>query len=390
MRAWRDRVVGFVRERLDMLITIAVIVELQLEFWLNSGIPESHRLPTAIVIVAFAAPIAIRRRRPALALVLCTAVAAVQALLGLDLMSANGILVPPIVLAYTVGARLDLRQSLTPLALGFCLFTLTTLLAPPAPGSPSEAAQDLAFVGLLFAAPWFVGRLARERDRRTAAFSQLAASAAAEREERERAAVAGERLRIGGELQDIIAHSVSAMVIQTSAARQLLQSHPERARESILTVEQTGRDTLSDLRRLLGILRRDDDAHALAPQPGLDQLSALTRSLAGGGLACELRVEGTRIDLTPGIDLVGYRVAEAALRSAAQHGSRRASVTIHYRPHDLGLEIRGDGHMPDLDGELQGMSERVALYDGSLRPLAVAGERFGLEARLPFAGAVPA
>jgi signal transduction histidine kinase len=180
------------------------------------------------------------------------------------------------------------------------------------------------------------------------------------------------------------------MVIQTSGARRLLQSQPERARDSILAVEQTGRETLSDLRRLLGVLRRDDDPRALAPQPGLDQLGALIRSLSAGGLDCDLRTDGARIDVTPGIDLVGYRVAEAALRSAAEHGSRRASVTVYYRPQELGLEIRGDGQMPDLDSELQGMSERVALYEGSLRALSRIGERFALEARLPLAGPVPA
>ena len=178
-------------------------------------------------------------------------------------------------------------------------------------------ATDLFFVGLVFAAPWFVGRLTRERTRRVVAFRELAAQAAAEREERKRAAIAEERVRIGRELQDVIAHNVSAMVIQAGGARQLLRTDPERARATILSVEQVGREALGDLRRVLGLLRKDEDPRALAPQPGLDQLPALLDSIREAGLECDLTLEGEPIGLTPGVDLVGYRVIEAALRTAA-------------------------------------------------------------------------
>ena len=141
---------------------------------------------------------------------------------------------------------------------------------------------------LLFLAPgWLAAR--DERRRRADAFAALAAQAAAESAERERAAVAQERLTIGRELQDIIAHNVSVMVVQAGGARRLLGSEPDRARESILTVEQVGRDALAEMRRLLGLLRKDDDPGALSPQPGLEQLPELARALGDAGLACELR-----------------------------------------------------------------------------------------------------
>ena len=172
--------------------------------------------------------------------------------------------------------------------------------------------------------------VAREPIRRADAFRELAAPTAAESEAREQAAIAAERVRIGHELQDIIAHSVSAMVMQAGGARRLLRTEPERARDSILSVEQTGREALADLRRLLGMLRRDDDPRALAPQPGLDQLPALVESHPRTPVSpASCVTEGEPVALTPGIDLVGYRVIEAALAEAPRHAQR---ATRPHRP----------------------------------------------------------
>ena len=145
------------------------------------------------------------------------------------------------------------------------------------------------------------------------------------------------------------------------------------------------------MRRLLGMLRKDDDPRALAPQPGLDQLASLLDSIRQAGLACELCTEGEPIDLTPGLDLVGYRVIEVALLSAAHHRSSYVTVTVRYGRERLELDIRGDGPMPALEQELRGISERVALYDGSLCAVPTEGDGFALQARLPLAAAtVPA
>ncbi len=388
MRALRDRLGGLDHVRLDLLLSVAIITELELELWFGAGIPNSRRLFTALAAVLFAAPVAVRRRWPGGALVLCSAIAALQAFLGGDLSAANGVLLVPAVLAYSDGAWLDLRRSLAALFLGAGLFGGFVLQSAAAPLSAGTIATDLLFLALLLTAPWFVGRLARERGRRAAAFGELAAQAATEREQRERAAITEERIRIGRELQDIIAHSVSAMVIQAGGARRALASSPQQARESILNVEETGRQTLADLRRLLGMLRRDGDPRALAPQPGLDQLGTLLDSLREAGLECRMRLEGQRIDLTPGIDLLGYRVIEAVLLIVARRRARSAIVTVCYEPQQLGLEIRGAGSPPDLDRDLGAMCERVALYDGSVRRLSADDGRFALRARLPLGTAV--
>ncbi|HEV2975774.1 MAG TPA: histidine kinase [Solirubrobacteraceae bacterium] len=388
MRALLDRIADLDAKRVDAVLAAAIIGELELESWLAHGVSDADRLLTAVAAVLFASPIAVRRRWPAGALVFCSAVAVIQELLGVDLGASNGVLLVPVVLAYSVGAWLDPRRSLGAVILGYTLFGGFVLLADTNLSSSGEIAADVFFACLLFAAPWFLGRLVREHGRRAAAFGELAVQAGAEQRERERAAIAQERVRIGGELQDIVAHSVSAMVIQAGGARRLLRSDPERARDSILTVEQTGREALADMRRLLGMLRKDDDPRALAPQPGLDQLATLLDSVREAGLACELRSEGEPIDLTPGIDLVGYRVIEEVLTRAARHRCRGAVVNVRYRPDRLELDIRGEGSIPDLDEDLRGMSERVALYDGSLGTVAVGGDAFALQAQLPLGAAV--
>jgi signal transduction histidine kinase len=388
VRALSKRIAGLDAKRVDAVLAAAILVELELESWLAHGVSGSHRFLTAVTAVLFASPIAVRRRWPAGALVFCSAVAVIQELLGGDLGASNGVLLVPVVLAYSVGAWMDSPRSLGAVLLGGTLFGGLVLLSDANLSSLGEVAADLFFVCLLFAAPWFLGRLVGERGRRAAAFGELAVQAAAEQRERERAAIAQERVRIGSELQDIVAHSVSAMVIQAGGARRLLRSDPERARDSILTVEQTGREALADMRRLLGMLRKDDDPRALAPQPGLDQLATLLDSVREGGLACELRSEGESIDLTPGIDLVGYRVIEEVLARAACHHCRAAVVSVRYRPDWLELEIRGEGSIPDLEEDLRGMSERVALYDGSLETVAARDDVFALQARLPLGARV--
>jgi signal transduction histidine kinase len=387
MKPLRARIAGLDRARLDALLAIVIIAELELEIWLGGGIAESHRPRTAVAAVLFVGPLAVRRRWPAGALVCCSVLATIQALLGggLSATSGLGMMLALVLLAYSTGAWLDLRRSVVALILGAAAFSGFVFHSR---SGAAGIATDLFFAGLVFAAPWFVGRLTRERNRRAVAFRELALHAAAERDERKRAAVAEERVRIGRELQDIIAHNVSAMVIQAGGARQLLRTDPERARASILSVEQIGREALGDLRRVLGMLRKDEDPRALAPQPGLDQLPALLDSTREAGLECHLHLEGEPVDLTPGVDLVGYRVIEAALRTAATSGCRLAVVMVRYRPDDLELEVRSGDSIPDFEQTLRGISERVALYGGSLR--VVPADGFELCAHLPLAATVTA
>ena len=188
-------------------------------------------------------------------------------------------------------------------------------------------------------------------------------------------------MTIGRELQDIIAHSVSVMVVQAGGARRLLGVEPDRARESILNVERTGRETLAEMRRLLGLLRKDADPRALAPQPGLDQLDELVSTLADLGLRCELDSDSEAVELTPGIDLVGYRVLEAALTRAAEGGCTAAAIRVRCAPGWLELEVNGDRPVLEPLAGLASVRERVDLYGGRL--IVDAAAHFRLRCELP-------
>ena len=271
MRVLREWAARLGPMRVDAIFAVAMIIELELEAWLNRGIPDSQRLVTAVASVFFAAPIAFRRRSPSFALLLCLSVAVIQTIFaGALLQNLGGDTVPVLALSYSAGAWLDSRRSVRTLLIACCLLGANEFL--PFDGGPPSGLGDTAYVvfyaSMLVFPAWFAGRLIRERRRRASAFRELALQAAVEQTERESAAIAAERARIGTELQDIIAHSVSAMVIQAGGARQFLGSDPDRARDSILNVEHIGREALADLRRLLGMLRKDDDPARSPPSPG--------------------------------------------------------------------------------------------------------------------------
>jgi signal transduction histidine kinase len=381
----RDRLARVDRRIVDAILATAVLVAVELTCWLSSGISHSERIVTAGAAVLFAAPIAVRRAWPAAALVFSLAVVTVSMLFGSQLLTNdNAYVIPVLVLGYSAGTALDTRRSVIALGIGLGLLWAWVLLPGPDGwgGDLGQSVWALFYVTVLLIPTWLVGRLTRRHSRRTSAFRELAAQAAAEQDTWDAAAIADERARIGSELQDIIAHSISAMVIQAGSARLLLRSDPVRARDSILNVERTGRQALSDLRRLLGMLRKDDDPRALSPQPGLSQIAALIESVRQTGLTCERSTVGQPIDLTPGIDLVAYRVIEMGLHAAAAGRVGHSLVTIRYEPRDVRLEIRADRVIPDLDLMLAPLVQRVALYHGELR-IQPTTEGFAVRARLP-------
>ena len=188
---------------------------------------------------------------------------------------------------------------------------------------------------------------------------------------RARLAVSDERARIARELHDVVGHSVSVMTVQASAARRLLRPHQEKEREALLVVEQTGREALAEMRRVVGVLRRPEEAPALAPQPSLEQIERLVEQTRDAGLPVDLRIEGEPVPLPAGLDLTAYRLVQEGLTNTLKHaGAATASVRIHFGPGRLELEVADDG----LGGNgkrgtghgLIGMRERVDLYGGAL------------------------
>ena len=235
----------------------------------------------------------------------------------------------------------------------------------------------------------------QRRARRAVALEDRAARLEREREERARTAVVAERARIARDLHDVIAHSVTVMTIQAGAARLLLPAEPERARDAALSVEETGRQALTEMRRLLGVLRADEGEPARAPQPGLGDLNELLGRMRRAGVRVQVELEGGPGVLPPGLDLAAYRIVEQALAHALEH--RHASwarVTARYGRQRLELEIANDGRGPsDPDGDgdcLVAMRELVALYGGELEAGRDTGGGYAVHARLPLSSPWPA
>ena len=233
-----------------------------------------------------------------------------------------------------------------------------------------------------------LGRALRRRRLATAELQGRAAQLGRDREERARAAVAEERGRIARELHDVIAHSMSVIVVQAGAAEQILAHDPNRAREALRTIRRAGNDALDEMRRLLGILRQDGDELALAPQPSIARLEELLRQVRAGGLPVELVVDGQPRQLAPGVELAAYRIVQEALTNSRKHaGAAHAQVTVRYAPDALELDVVDDGRAAG-QGEgtghgLVGMRERTALYGGVLEAGARPEGGFAVHARLP-------
>jgi signal transduction histidine kinase len=228
----------------------------------------------------------------------------------------------------------------------------------------------------------------RRRTRHTAELEHWATRLEHEREERMRAAVENERARIARDLHDVIAHSVSVMTVQAGAARLLLAETPERARGPLLAVEETGRQALAEMRRLLGILRAQHGELALEPQPGMADLRPLLERVRHGGLPVELTVEGGPEALPLGIDLAAYRIVQEALTSALAHaGPARARVTVRYGREALELEIADDGLSGRENGGVRAglvaAQERVSVYGGEFEAGPRTGGGYAVRAHLP-------
>ena len=164
-----------------------------------------------------------------------------------------------------------------------------------------------------------------------------------EQEANARAAVAEERTRIARELHDVVAHNVSVIVIQSQAAQQSTERDSDAGR-ALRSIEATGQEALTEMRRLLGLLRREDEELALAPQPTLRHLDHLAESVRDAGLPVEVEIHGEPVALPPGVDLSAYRIVQEALTNALKHaGPARARVLVRYGAHELELEISDDG-----------------------------------------------
>ncbi len=234
------------------------------------------------------------------------------------------------------------------------------------------------------------GASTRER-----ALRERAAGLEAERDERARFAVEAERARIARDLHDSLGHTISAIVLQVAAVRRRLGDDQRVERESLLAVEQSGRDSVTELRRMLGMLR-EQPRPGLEPLPSLARVDELARSVRAAGVAVDVAVEGDPAAVPAGVDVAAFRIVQEALTNVLKHAhAAHASVRVAYAGDGVTLEVVDDGPGSHANGGgepghgLIGMRERVALYGGEL----VTGPResggFAVTARLPYDGSQP-
>jgi signal transduction histidine kinase len=255
---------------------------------------------------------------------------------------------------------------------------------------PGETASDLVFIPLRFVVAWVAGYALRERAEQAEAAEERAAQAEREREAAARIAVAEERARIARELHDIVAHAVSVMVLQVGAVRHKLPDSLAEDRDALRGVERAGRTALAEMRRLLAAMRREGDEAELVPQPGLDGLDSLLGEIGRAGLPVELHVDGEPVPLPRGIDLSAYRIVQEGLTNALKHANASdADVTVRYRPDELEIEVRDNGHgsatSDGLGHGLIGVRERVKIYGGNMSAGTASNGGFVLSTRLPLA-----
>ncbi|HEY6057719.1 MAG TPA: sensor histidine kinase [Candidatus Limnocylindrales bacterium] len=267
---------------------------------------------------------------------------------------------------------------------------------------PAHSAGELVFLPILFGISWLAGFALRSRveEAEVAAVKAVAATEQAkaaearaaqaerDRESSARIAVAEERARIARELHDIVAHSVSVMVLQVGAVRHGLPDTLTDEADALRDVEQTGRTALAEMRRLLGAMRRDGDDPELSPQPSLDGLDSLAASVERAGLPVRVEIEGEPFELPPAIDLSAYRIVQEGLTNALKHShAGHADVIVRYRSDELQIEVRDDGPgSAPGDGYghgLIGIRERVKIYGGEMTAGPATDGGFVLSTRLP-------
>jgi signal transduction histidine kinase len=350
-------------------------------------------LDGAIVVAAIAA-LALRRRRPmaALGLIICAQVS----LALLNYSPSIGDMLAFLIAVYSVAAHRGLAQS----AIGGMAALTWFLIMMATIHEKITAVAYITDVALLVGV-WWLGRGLRLRRAYLAELEHRAMRLERARASDARAARVEERSRIARELHDVVAHHVSVMTVQAGAARRILDKDPERTREALATIEEVGRTALSEMRRIVGVLRTERDTEAtggeLSPQPGAHDIGGLVDQVRETGLSVQLWVEGELRQLSPGVDLAAFRLVQEALTNTLKHAGpqARAWVRLHYGDRQLTVEIEDNGRgvaaaLSDAgdsgDGPghgLVGMYERVALYGGELRIGPRSGGGFEVRARFP-------
>jgi signal transduction histidine kinase len=384
------RVLNLLRRppRTDLLIAAAVTLIAQIETWSANGLDP--RPAYAVAALAMTVALACRRAAP-----IAVAAWVFVPLMGMaaagERVNSTYVMLVLLVAFYSVGAYCERRRAVSGLVTGLVLLAFVLVIENLAVSEADGAAGagDFVFIAAIVGVVWALAVTVRERSQRAGELEERADRLERERAEEARMAVAQERARIARELHDVVAHSVSVIAVQTGSIRRRLRHERPAEAAELTTIEETARQALAEMRRMLGLLRTDDDDLALTPQPGIDQVAPLVEQVRETGLDVELEVQGNRRPLPPGVDLAAYRIVQEALTNVLKHaGPARAQIDVRFGERELELVISDDGcgSGDDHNGGghgLVGMRERVSLYGGALQTGPADEGGFSVRARLP-------
>jgi signal transduction histidine kinase len=346
--------------------------------------PDGHTAAGLAIAVVMGAALTVRRRWPTQAFVVVAIAAGFQFVLDVP---AQVFDVALVVALYTVAATRSRREALVALVVvELGVFAASMWWS-------NEPARAVFGPAVLAVAAVLLGNSMRLRRAYLHELEERAARLEFERDQQAQIAAAAERSRIARELHDIVAHSLSVMVAQADGASYTIDSDLARAKGAVLSIAQTGRDALTEMRRLLGVLRESDTGSGVAPQPGVEQLGELVDSVRRAGLRVQLTLTGDPRPLPRGLELTAYRIMQEALTNTLKHGGANphAWVTIEYGADAVALRIEDDGvgagALVGASSEpgqgLVGMRERAAVYGGSVETGERPGGGFRVVARLP-------
>jgi signal transduction histidine kinase len=373
---WWDRLRRVDPRIWDGLLALGMVVVGVLAFALRDRRPDEP--PAALgftLVVVAASSLAWRRRAPlTVATIVCAAVATAS------LLGYWPEFVAPLWIAVYSAAAYTERDRLVRVLLPVALLTSVAISLGERWDRGLNWVEVLSDLVVTFGVPFLLGRMTFNRRRRIVR----------EREVATREAVAAERAAIARELHDVVAHHMSVMVVQAGAARAVGARDPAATAEALRQIEASGRTGLAEMRRLLEVLKAEEDGNGRAPQPGLARLGELLDAMRASGLPVEAVLEGTPRPLPPGVDLSAYRIVQEALTNALRHaGGASARVVVRYEADAVELEIGDHGPGPPEASQasggqgLIGMRERVQLFGGELVAGPRPGGGFVVRARLP-------
>ena len=349
----------------NLVFAATVSVALQLVVWTDTQF-AGGRVVNAAAALAFGGSLFLRGRVPLVPLAIGAALIVVPTFH--ELANSGVLAIGVMACLYSCGAHAGRSVSLGGLAIGLVTIPLSIVTS-----NSGFSANDTLWVTLIVLAPWAAGRLVRGMRDRARMLERRNLRLETEQETAAARAAAEERIRIAREPHDVIAHALSLIVVQARGGRRMVhRGRPDETLDAFDTVEHAAQRALDEMRRLLGMLREDEDEHALAPPPSLARLPDLIAEVAQAGLHADLVFEGEPHDLPAGIDVSAYRIVQEALTNALRHsGTSRARVLVTYGTDRLELEVLDEGRgLEDTSGfghGLIGIRERVAIYGGELQ-----------------------